>query len=138
MIVRRLISALVLLALFGATGPGPICELNCNALSSNRLASAVGMTNHHQMHHDMANCRDCVSHKTRSSMNEESCHHVDQAPAVQKARSTLAASNLRSHAGLPYDLSSLAPMHFAGAERRLNSSLSPERSKAKPSVSLRV
>jgi hypothetical protein len=137
MYARRLIGLILGSALFCATGNlGSICEMYCNAAPL--TSSHSEMSGHHHMHHDMANCRDCMNHGVRFSVSDSSCHHMDLAQAVEKSPYAWSASTLKWQAVGPRGVST-AQSYGRAPEGFDNPLTSPKSSSSTPLIlSLRI
>lgn len=107
MTLRRLVSAVVVLALSATANPASVCELYCSAAAS---PSAGEMGSPQQMHQEMAHCRECPHHETHVLRNR-GCHHLDLAQAVPSSRYSSYPSKIGL--SLPLAPKALRPAHHS-------------------------
>jgi hypothetical protein len=105
MFIRRMIVLILAGVLFCATCSfGAFCELYCNTAPQSHSHSDMP-GDHHDAHHNMSNCQDCTNHGARFSMNDSSCHHIEQAQLLDKSLSDLNLSHLKWQAVGSYAVS---------------------------------
>jgi hypothetical protein len=105
MFIRKMIGLILAGVLSCATSSfGSFCELHCNTAPQSHSHSDLP-GHHHDAHHDMSNCQDCANHGARFSMNDSSCHHIDQAQLLDKSVSDLNLSRLKWQAVGSYAVS---------------------------------